>query len=117
RAGLDLRPRNLGIRTGALPALGDEIVDPALPLFVARIPVLNRRVLDRGPLERDELDDRRVQLVLVAHRRRTPLEVADVASFIRDDERALELASGRRVDAEVRRELERTAHTLRHIHE
>src|SRR5436190_18351786 len=92
RSGLDLRPRDLGVRTGTLAALRDEVVDPALTLFVARVPVLDRRILDRGALERDELDDRGVELILVLHRRRAALEVAHIAALVRDDERPLELA-------------------------
>ena len=76
----------------ALAALGDEVVDAALAFLVARIPVLDRRVLDRGVVERDQLDDRGVQLVLVAHRRRAALEVAHVRALLGDDQRALELA-------------------------
>ena len=44
-------------------------------------------------VERDQLDDRRVQLVLVAHRRGAALEIAHVRAFIGDDQRALELAA------------------------
>ena len=63
----------------ALAALGHEVVDAALAVLVAGVPVLDRRVLDLGVVEGDELDDRRVELVLVAHRRGAALEVADVA--------------------------------------
>ena len=77
---------------GALAALGDEVVDAALAFLVAGIPVLHGRVLDRRVVERDQLDHRGVQLVLVAHRRRAAFEVADVRAFLGDDQRALELA-------------------------
>ena len=60
-------------RPAHMPALRDEVVDAALAFLVARIPVLDRRVLDRRIVVRDELDDRGVQLVLVAHRRRAAL--------------------------------------------
>src|SRR5262249_21725866 len=45
------------------------------------------------------------------------LEIADVSTFIRNDERSLKLARVRRVDAEVRRQLDRAAHALRHVDE
>jgi hypothetical protein len=45
----------------AVAALGDEIVDAALALGVARIPVLHRRILDLGVVERDQLDHRGMQ--------------------------------------------------------
>ncbi len=116
-AGLDLRPRDLRVRAAAIAALRHEVVDAAAALLVARIPVLHRRVFDLGVLERDELDDRGVQLVLVAHRRRAAFEVAHVAAFVRDDQRALELAGLGGVDPEVGRELHRAAHAFRHVDE
>src|SRR5262249_37484683 len=78
RAGLDLRPRDLRAPAEAAPALGDEVVDAALAVLVARVPVLHGRVLDLGVVERDQLDDRGVELVLVALRRGAALQVADV---------------------------------------
>src|SRR5438270_5008243 len=39
--GLNLRPRNFGIHAGALAALGHKVIDPALTLLVAGIPVLD----------------------------------------------------------------------------
>ena len=44
----DLCPGDLGVDTPARAAFGDEVVDAALPIFVSRIPVLHRRVLDLG---------------------------------------------------------------------
>src|SRR5205823_4260105 len=105
RARLDLRPRDLRASALAAPALRDEVVDPALALLVAGVPVLDGRVLDLRVLERDELDDGRVELVPVAHGRRAALEVGDRAPAVGDDERALELPRVGGVDPEVRREL------------
>ena len=79
RAGLDLGPGDLGVGAGALAALGDEVVDAARALRVARVPVLHGGVLDLGVVEGDQLDHRGVQLVLVAHRGGAALEVAHVA--------------------------------------
>jgi hypothetical protein len=59
-------------------------------LLVARIPVLHGRVLDLRVVERNELDDGGVELILVAHRSRAAFEVAHVAAFVGDDQRALE---------------------------
>src|SRR5207342_1442503 len=102
RTGFHLRPRNLRTRATALAALGHEVVDAAHAVLVAGVPVLYRAVLDLRILERDELDDRRVQLVLVAHRRRAAFEVGHVALVLGDDQRAFELPRAHRVDAEVR---------------
>src|SRR5207237_2748794 len=101
-AGLDLRPANLAAWATASTALGDEVVNPALTFLVAWVPVLHRGVLDlRSFADADQLDDRRVQLILVAHRRRAAFQVADVAAFFHDDQRPLELAGLLGIDAEV----------------
>src|SRR5262249_57797909 len=70
RAGLELGPGDLRILAAAIAALGNEVIDSAAALRVARIPVLNRRIFDFGVVERDQLDHRRVQLILVADRGR-----------------------------------------------
>ena len=111
RAGLDLRPRQARV-LAAQAALGDEVVDAAAPLAVARIPVLHRGILHLGVALDDDLDDGRMQLVLVALRRRAPLEVAHVGPLVGDDERALELPRAGGVDAEVGRQLHRAPHPL-----
>src|SRR5690606_28653557 len=89
RAGLPLGPGNLGVLAAAGAPLGDDVVDAALAVLVARVPVLHRRVLDLRVLHGAQLDPGRVQLVLVAHGRRAALEVADVAALVGDDEGAL----------------------------
>src|SRR5204863_7698821 len=45
-AGLDLGRGELRVHAEALPPLRDEVVDPALPLLVAGVPVLDRGILD-----------------------------------------------------------------------
>src|SRR5579862_4523542 len=117
RTGLDLGPRDLRILLEADAALGDEVVDPALALSVAGVPVLHGRVLDLRVAMSDQLDDRCMELVLVAHRRRASLQVADVAARVGDDQRALELPRLGGVDAEVRRQLHRAADALRDVTE
>ena len=100
------------MRAAAIAALGDEIVDAAFAVLVARIPVLDRRVFDLGVVERDELDHRGMQLILVAHRGGAAFEIADIGALVGDDQRALELAGVRCVDAEIGRQLHRAAHAL-----
>ena len=117
RAGLDLGPGDLRVRAAAVAALGDEVVDAAAPLRVARIPVLDGRILDLGVFVRDQLDHGGVQLVLVAHRRRAAFQVAHIRALVGDDQRALELAGVLLVDAEIGRELHRAAHARRHVDE
>src|SRR5436190_8624425 len=101
RTGLHLRPRNLRIGLAAVTTLGDEVVDAALAFLVARVPVLHRRILDLRTLERDQLDDGGMELVLIAHRRRTAFQITDVCAFVGDDQRAFELTRVLRVDAEI----------------
>src|SRR5262249_15918831 len=78
RAGLELGPGDLRALAATVAALGDEIVDAAATAGVARVPVLDGRILDLRVVERDELDHRRVQLILVAHRRGAAFEIAHI---------------------------------------
>src|SRR3546814_9171692 len=79
---------DLAAVAAAFGALGDEVVDAADAVLVAGIPVLHGRVLDLGVFQRHQLDDRSVQLVLVAHRRGAALQVGD-----RSEEHTSELQS------------------------
>ena len=117
RTCLDLGPRNLRARTPAVATLGHEIVDTALALRIAGIPVLHRRILDLRVLHRDQLDHRRVQLVLVALRRGATLQVADVAALLGDDQGTLELPGVLCIDTEIGRQLHRATHALGDVHE
>ena len=63
-------------------------------------------------VERDEFDDRRVELVFIPHRRRAAFEIADVRALVGDDERALKLAGVGGIDAEIGRKLHRAAHAF-----
>ena len=109
--GLDLRPADLAVFAAAGAPLGDEIVDPALPVGIAGIPVLHRAVFDLRIVERDQLDDRGMELVLVALRRGAALEIADVAALFGDDQRPLELPGVAGIDAEIRRQFHRGQRT------
>ncbi len=117
RTGLQLRPADLRVVALTEAPLRDEVVHAALTLSVARVPVLDRGVLDLGVLVGDELDDRGVELVLLAHRGRAALQIAHVRAGLGDNERALELAGAGLVDAEVGGQLHRAGHALRNVHE
>ena len=116
RTGLHLSPGDLRVHTGALAALGHEVVNPASSFFIARIPVLYRRVLDLGVVEGNELDHRGMELILVTDRRGTAFEIADIRALLRNDQGALELACFSRVNAEVGGQFHRTTHALGYIH-
>ena len=116
-AGFDLRPADLAPRALAQAPLGDEIVDSALAFGIAGVPVLHRRILDLGIFERDQFDHCGVELVLVAHRRGAAFEIADVAAFLGNDQRAFELARVLRIDAEIGRQLHRAAHAFGDVNE
>ena len=100
-AGFNLRPADLAVPPLAQSAFGDEIIDAALAFVVAGIPVLHGAVLDLGIIKRDQLYHRGMQLILIAHRRGAAFEIADIAALVGDDQRAFELASIFRIDAEI----------------
>ena len=99
------------------PRLVTKLKMPPRPARVARIPVLDRGILDLGVVEGDKLHHRGMQLVLVAHRRGAAFEIAHIGALVGDDQRALELAGIALVDAEIGRQLHRAAHARRHIDE
>src|SRR3954447_3370249 len=99
RAGLDLGPRDLRPIATAGAALRDEIIDAAPALGISGIPVLHGRIFDLRVLVRDQFDDRRVQLVLVALRRSAAFEIADIRALVGDQQGALELAAVARIYA------------------
>ena len=116
-AGLHLRPRNLAAFAFAEAALRDEVVDSALPLLVARIPVLHGRVFHLGMVVGDDFHDGGMELVLVAHRGGAPFEVRDVGFVVRHNEGALELPRVLRIDSEIGGKLHGAAHALRDVNE
>ena len=110
RAGFDLRPGDLRIPAAAGAALGHEIVNPAFTFFIARIPILDRRVFDFRIVEGNQFDNGSMQLVLIAHWRGATLEVAYVRSLVCDDQGTFELSGVLRINAEIGRQLHRAAH-------
>ena len=117
RTGFDLRPADAGAVTATIAALGHEVVDAALAIFVTRVPVLHRGVLDVGIFQRHQLDHCRMQLVFITLWGGTALEIGDLRPLVANDERTLELAGIGGVDPEVGRKLHRTFHAFRHVDE
>ena len=111
-SGLHLGPGDLRVPARALAPLGHEVVDAALAVLVAGVPVLHRGVLDLGVIEGNQLHHRGVELILVAHGRGASLQITYVAAGVGDDQRTLELAGLGRVDAEIGRQLHGAAHAL-----
>ena len=105
------------ITAGALAALSHEIEDAAFAFVIAGVPVLDSRIIHRAVVQRYDFYHRRVELVLVAHRRRTALEVVHRGAFFGDQQSALELARLALVDAEIGGQIEWAAHTLRNVRE
>ena len=103
RPRLHLRPRELRVIAFAHASLRHEIIDTAFPVLIARIPVLNGRVFHLGILHHDDLDDGGMQLVLVAHRSRAPLHVADIGAVIGNNQCSFELSRISGVDTEIGR--------------
>src|SRR5690606_3234178 len=117
RAGFDLGPGDLAARATAFGTLGDEVVDAADAVLVARVPVLHGGILDLGVFQRNQLNHRRVQLVLIAHRRGAAFQVGHVGLVLADDQRALELAGVAGIDAEIGAQLHRATHAPGNEHE
>src|SRR5690606_2571398 len=117
RPGFNLGPGNPRTGPAAVTALGDEVVDAAHAVLVARIPVLHRGILDLGIVQRNEFDHGGVQLVLVTHGRRTAFQVADAGAFVGDDQGPLELTGVGVVDAEIGGQFHRAFHSLGNVDE
>ena len=64
-----------------------------------------------------DFDNGSMQLILVAHRGRTTLQVADIGFVIGHNQGALELACIGSIDAEVGAQLHRATDSLRNIDE
>ena len=111
RARLDLCPREVRTLT-ADTALRNEVIDTALTLLIAWVPVLYGRVLNIGISLHHNLHNGSVQLVLVAAGCCAALQVAHIRALVRNDERALKLTRTLGIDAEVGRELHGATHTL-----
>ena len=113
-AGFDLRPRNLGAMSG-FAALGDEVVNAADAIFIARIPVLHSGILHRCVVHRHDFHDCRVQLIGVETRRRTAFQVRNVRALIGDNQGALELSAVLGVDAKIGRQFHWAAHAFGNV--
>ena len=82
RARLHLCPGELGVNTCQQTAFGDKVQHATLALLVTRIPVLYGGVLYFGTILDDNLHNGSMQLVLVTHRSRAALEIADVGVVV-----------------------------------
>src|SRR5215212_255909 len=87
-AGLDLGPGDLGVAAAAVAALGHEIINTTPAMLVAGIPVLHGRVFDLGIFQRDQFDDRGVELVFIPHRRGAAFKIAYIGALVGDDQGA-----------------------------
>ena len=116
-ARLHLGPGDLGVAADRLAALGHEVVDAAVAVGVAAVPVLDRGVVHHRVVQRHDLHHRGVELVLVAHRGGAALDIVHRAAAVGHDQGALELPGLGGVDAEVRGQVERTLHPRRDVAE
>ena len=111
-ARLHLRPREFAALTTQVATLGHQIQHTALAVFIARIPVLNGRILHFRTIHHDNLDDGRVQLVFIAHGGGAAFEIADIRIVVGNNQRTLKLPRIAGIDAEIRAELHRATNTL-----
>ena len=98
-------------------ALGDKIIDSTSTLLIARVPVLDGRVLHLGILLYYDLHNGGVQLILVTTWCGTTLQITYVCALVGFEQRALKLTRALGIDAEVGRELHRATHTLGYVAE
>ena len=97
--------------------LGHEVKDTTLAVFVSRIPVLDRAVLDISIFQCNDFYDSRMKLVLVAHRSGAALHITQCRTFVSNDESTLELTGSLRIDTEITGEFHRAAHAFRNVAE
>ncbi len=98
-----------------IPRLVTKIVDPANAFAVARVPVLDRGILDLCVVVSYDLHDRRMQLVFVPLRRRASLQVGDIRVFVRYDKGSFELSRSGFIDSEIGGQFNRALHAFRDI--
>src|SRR3989338_513449 len=116
RACLDLRPGNLRIFALTFTAFWHKIINPALSgLRITGIPILYRRILDLGMVERHKLYDRRVELVRIKPRGSTSFQIAYVTIVFTNNQRSFKLSRAFGVDAKISRKLHRTLRVFRNI--
>ena len=101
RARFYLGPGDFRVVASAFPALGDEVEDAAFAVLITRIPILHRRIFNHCTFFGDELHDRGMQLIFIAHRCGATLKIADVGAFIRNDQGTFKLPGVQCVNAKV----------------
>ena len=97
-----LRPRQLGVYSAQVAALGNEVEHAAFSVFIARIPVLNGGVVHLGIVFNDDLNDGGMQLVFIAHGCRAAFKITYIGIVFGHNERAFELPGVASVNSEVR---------------
>ncbi len=117
RTCLHLCPTQLRVDTTQVASLGHKIEDATLSVLITRIPVLHGRVFYLGIVLDDNLDDSRMELVLITHWCGTSLQVRYVCIIIGDNQGTLKLTCVAGIDTEVTTQLHRTTHALRNINE
>ena len=117
RAGFHLRPRYFGAVAFAEAAFGDEVVDAAFAVLIARVPVLYGGVFHLRIFEGHNFHNSRMKLIFITLRSGTAFQIAHVRTFVGHDEGALELSGVFGVDTEIGAEVDGAAHALGDITE
>ena len=112
RTRLDLRPRDFGALAATKASLRDEVIHAAFAVLIARIPVLHGAVFHLCVCFGNNLHDGRMKLVFIALRCRATFHITHIRAFVGHDEGALKLTRVGCVDAEIRREFQRTTHAF-----
>ena len=117
RTGFHLCPGQFAIHPFAVAAFRYKVVYPAFAFGISRIPVLNSTVFHFRTVMYHNLHDSRVQLIFIAHRCRTSLQIRHIRVIIRYNQRTFKLARITGIDTEIGRKLHRAAYSLRDINE
>ena len=101
RTGLYLRPGDLASLALAQASFGHEVIDTAIAVLIAGIPVLNGGILHFGAVFHYYLHYGGMQLVLIAHRGGAAFEIRHIRLVVGHYQRALKLACSAGIDAEI----------------
>ena len=116
RTGFHLGPGDFRIFAAAGRAFGYKVVNAALAVPVARIPVLHGGIFDFGILQHHDFDNGGMELVFIALRRGAAFQIRHITVFFGNNQRTLKLPGVPGVNAEIGRKFHRAADAFGNIH-
>ena len=101
RAGFNLGPRKFRVFPFANSPFGHKVINTALSLFIAGIPVLNRRIFHFSIFHHHNFHNGCMQLVFITHGCCTTFQIGNVAVLIGHDQCPLKLPGIHSIDTEI----------------